>query len=539
MASLVMRSLAALLACAALLVHSYYRAPSASAGRALCPDCNVVLISVDTVRADHVGAYGYPVDTTPNIDKLAMRSVVFERAISQAPWTLPAHGAMFSGLYPQRLGVVGYPAVRKLPDVHQTLPERLRLAGYATGGFTGGGFVAAHYGFSRGFDTYTTNGRRFEHNVRQALDWLDTNKNRRFFLFFHGYDAHRPYYSSAKDKEAVGLPPNLPVERLRFCFREERARPDDASLREILSYYDAAIRHGDRELGPFFERLEQLGLMENTVIVLTSDHGEEFFEHGNCDHVRFVYEESVHVPLMVYVPGFSPEGHRVKGLVPASISVARTVLDLVGLEHGMPGVSLVPEMKGQRDGFPVVYSHANSPAGSLGSRGEVIAATRERVKLVSYTEEGASEGYNLIDDPREQNVLPEGHEAYKLRNTLRAWREAVEPLPKPKPGPPLTPEERADKERRRDRAQRLLKARMAREPAFEGGAALDKEAGAAAAAARAKKFATSKGPAPEGPATKPAPSPPPAPDPPAEEGLMEDVPDHVRESLKALGYIEE
>ncbi|MFT5042948.1 MAG: arylsulfatase A-like enzyme [Hyphomicrobiaceae bacterium] len=524
MASLVMRSAAFLLACISLLVHSHNRPAQAVSAGALCPNCNVVLISVDTLRADHVGCYGYERPTTPSIDDFSRNAVIFERAISQAPWTLPAHGAMFSGLYPGRLGVTSYPAVRKLPDGNAVLPEELRKAGYATAGFTGGGFVSAHYGFDRGFDTYTTSGRRFEYNVRQSLDWLGINKDRRFFLFLHGYDAHRPYYSTDADKKAMGLADDLPVERLRYCFREERDRPSDEGLAEIIAYYDAAIRHGDRELGPFFDRLKQLGLMENTIIIVTSDHGEEFFEHGNCDHVRFVYEESVHVPLIIYVPGHSPNGKRVPGLVPASISIARTALDLVGLQHSMPGVSLVPILTGERDSFPIVYSQADSTAGALGSRGEVVAATRRHDKLVSYMEEGASEGFDLIKDPREQKVLDEDAKAYRMRNTLRAWAASNDPLPKPKTtSTKMTPKQIAEREKRRERRLELLAERIREEPALGE-----------------KRRATRK---PSPPLPRESDDPPKKSDaefdgdPEAEPSI--EVPDHVRESLKALGYIEE
>ena len=142
------QAIAATLACLALVSCSKPQAD------ALCPGCNVVLVSLDTVRADHLGAYGYDRDTSPNFDRLAARSLVFDDAISQAAWTLPAHGSMMSGLYPDELGVTHYPALRRLPDVNPTLAERFSAAGYATAGFVGGGFVSKHFGFDRGFDEF-------------------------------------------------------------------------------------------------------------------------------------------------------------------------------------------------------------------------------------------------------------------------------------------------------------------------------------------------------------------------------------------------
>ncbi len=416
------------------LVHLGVPESAARGERPLCDRCNVVLISFDTVRADHLGTYGYERKTSPNVDALAAKSVVFERAISQAPWTLPAHGSMLSGLYPSRLGVLRYPATRALPDKNPVLPEVFRAAGYATAGFTGGGFVSDHYGFDRGFDVYSSKGRRFEHNLDDTIDWLEQHKQKPFFLFVHGYDAHRPYYSKSADKLVVGLPADAEPDQNRFCLGDDRSKPDPDRLERVVRYYDASIHHGDRAIGVFLKTLEKMNLMQDTVILLTSDHGEEFFEHGNCDHVRFVYDESVHVPYMLYVPSLAGSTRRVDGLVPASISVARTLLDVVGLEHAMPGVTLLPLLTTRGKGFPVVYSEADSAAGSLGSRGRTSAITKPGIKLVSYDDEGTDEAYDLETDPGELEPLPERNSAYLMRQTLRAWTASLRPLPRPEGG---------------------------------------------------------------------------------------------------------
>ncbi|HYB99194.1 MAG TPA: sulfatase-like hydrolase/transferase [Candidatus Limnocylindrales bacterium] len=443
MASLVLRTLTVVLTALALSLYS--RAPGAVArsDTPVCEGCNVILISFDTVRADHMSLYGYDRKTTPNVDQFAQDAVVFEKAISQAAWTLPAHGSMLSGLYPGRLGVVHYPAVRVLPRVNRVLPEVFGAAGYVTGGFNGGGFVSDHYGFDRGFDIYKSGGRRFEHNLDRAIAWLRTNRERKFFAFIHGYDAHRPYYSKPADKRAMDLDPGAATEQGRYCLRDSRDEPSNEDLQRIIRYYDASIHHGDRSLGVLFRALRQLGLMEKTVILLTSDHGEEFFEHGNCDHVRFLYRETVHVPYVLYVPGYSKGGRRVSGQIPASISVARTLLDITGIEHAMPGVSLVPMLERKQREFPIVYSEASSTAGTLGSRGKCIAITRPDAKLISYTDEGVDEAYDLYKDPHETEVLPEDHPAYDARRTLRAFASAQQALPKPSATPPPAEEQEA------------------------------------------------------------------------------------------------
>jgi len=389
---------------------------------ALCADCNVVLISMDTVRADRLGIYGHSRPTSPNVDRLAASSLVFENAISQSAWTLPGHGAMMTGLYPSRLGVTEYPAKRGLPKV-RTLADEFRRAGYATGAFTGGGFVAAHFGFNRGFDVYSSDGRRFEHNIDEALSWLRQHKERRFFLFLHGYDAHRPYYSRPEDKKAIGLSGVRNAEQRRFCTKDQRQKPDDIDV--IMQYYDAAIRHGDATVGRFLDELEALGLAGRTVVLLTADHGEEFYEHGNCDHVRFLYREVVNVPYILYVPALASEPRRVADVVPASISVARTLLEIAGIWSDLPGVSLAPILRGEPSPVRTVFSETDSIPGSNGSRGATTAMTNAKYRLISYLDEGTDEGYDAVTDRAERFVLPESNPVYQLRSTLRAWSRSL------------------------------------------------------------------------------------------------------------------
>lgn len=534
MANVVLR-VSALVVVAFALALVYLRAPESGARseRPLCERCNVVLISFDTVRADHVGAYGYKRPTTPNVDALAARSAVFERAISQAPWTLPAHGSMLSGLYPARLGVLRYPATRILSDKYPTLGEMFQSAGYATAGFTGGGFVSDHYGFDRGFDIYATNGRRFEHNLDDTIDWVGQHKDKPFFLFFHGYDAHRPYYSKAADKKAMDLPAGVEADQSRFCLRDDRDKPSPERLEKVVRYYDASIHHGDRAIGVLLESLANMGLMDKTVILLTSDHGEEFFEHGNCDHVRFLYNESVHVPYTVYVPGFTVDGLTFGGLIPASISVARTLLDLVGIDHAMPGVTLLPMLQGKQKSFPVVYSEADSAPGVLGSRGRNIAMTQDGDKLIAYTDEGTDEAFDLEKDPGELEPLPERNLAYLMRQALRAWHDALKPLPRPTSGP---------RNKAKDGAKdggpgSTVPADGESDGVEEGGegAGADKAA-ARAARAEAKRNRAEPGAKPNGAADKPKSEKKGSDAANDEEEMV--VPKELEESLKSLGYLE-
>jgi arylsulfatase A-like enzyme len=212
--------------------------------------------------------------------------------------------------------------------------------------------------------------------------------------------------------------------------KANRSRPSDLDV--VLQYYDASIRHGDREVGRILNALEALELSGRTVVLITSDHGEEFFEHGNCDHVRFLYREVVNVPLILRVPGHPSRGKRVGDVVPASISVGRTLLELVGIDASdFPGASLMPLLRGEASPFESVYSETDSIAGALGSRGATIARTTSRHKLIAYIDEKKDEGYDVATDVGEQHVLPDGDPVYQQRSDLDAWKESVVPIEPP------------------------------------------------------------------------------------------------------------
>jgi len=403
-------ALVACVVCLALAACSKSPKHTLSA-RAPCEGCNVILISMDTVRADHLGAYGYERDTSPNVDAFAADAVVFENAVSQSSWTLPAHGSMMTGLYPGRLDVTHYPARRKLPEGVDMLAEQLKAAGYATAGFTGGGFVSAHFGFDRGFDIYSSDGRRFEHNIDEALAWLELNKDRRFFLFFHGYDAHRPYFSHAVDKKALELSDRSPVEKRGFCVRGNRQRPGPRTLEAIVRFYDASIHMGDRYVGRLLDALREHGLMDESVVLVTSDHGEEFFEHGNWEHGTTLYGEQMRIPLIVKFPG-QQRGRRRVGLA-QQIDLLPTVLEVAGLAAtgGHAGASLV----GDGDGAPrAAFSYLDLD----GIRLESVVDGRYKL-IVGRSSTPTAELYDLVADPGETDDL------FAERPTVAAYLELL------------------------------------------------------------------------------------------------------------------
>lgn len=309
----------------------------------------VILISLDTLSAEHLSLYGYERPTSPFLDSLAEKAVVFDWAIVQLPGTLPSHMSMFTGLYPNQHGV--FPPDSVLADGILTVPMLLEASGIRTGGHTENGYVSGRYGFSRGFDEFDdtriplwTGG---DHVFKRGLRYLrGLGDQEKFFLFLHTYAVHDPY---TPPKRCQGLfwegppPPGAPPIATSGLLMDHNHGVNLISP-EIADYfralYDEEIRCLDQELEVFFSDLETSGLMEDVAIIITADHGEEFLEHGALGHDQ-IYNENVHVPLLILYPG--SVGSRVESLV-QSVDLAPTIYDLfqVAKPSGLAGESLVP-----------------------------------------------------------------------------------------------------------------------------------------------------------------------------------------------------
>ena len=318
------------------------------------PTRGYILISLDTLGAKHLGAYGGERPTSPFFDSLAARGALFENAWVQYPSTLVSHMSIFTGLYPQQHGVFP-PSFRLSPEI-ATLPERFSEAGFRTVGHTEGGFVGRGYGFDRGFDEFTDPRFRdttdIERTFEKGLEFLRSlEPGKRFFLFLHTYSVHDPYLPPEPYRSMFwsGEPPpgpaKLPIRQLNAGL----ASVDQRQLDYFEALYDGGVRYADGVLESFFAELAELGLEEQTTIVITSDHGEEFREHGRVGHTQ-VYPETLHVPLLVLHPDLEA-GRRVGELV-QSIDIAPTLLELAGAPplEDAAGRSLVPLLLGESRG---------------------------------------------------------------------------------------------------------------------------------------------------------------------------------------------
>lgn len=424
-------SRAAAILVVSLLFHACDRPvpPAAPPRAALCAGCNVVLISLDNVRADHVGTYGYRKPTTPNVDAFAADSAVFEHAISQSSWTRSSHMSMFTGLSPSGHGFKSLKDRHRLPDTTPTLGRVLHAAGYRTAGFTGGVNVAGAFGFDAGFDTYRTNGKYLRDNMEDIRYWLEQHKSDRFFLFAHGYEPHTPYLADAVDRVALGMRARAPKRGLKdFC---RRAR-ENGRIGRFINAYDAAIRRGDRYVGKLLSHLDKLGLRENSLIVFVSDHGEEFLEHGRCFHLTTLYSEVLRVPLVFAGPGIVPG--RIPATVPGSSSIAATIAEAVGIPGTpLPGFSLVPYLRGEPADPPeaVLSETSRSVEGGNGD-GELRALTTSRGKLIEWLTLERSEYFDYRSDPGEQRPLATGAEYEALLARIRNEADAgTQAAPKP------------------------------------------------------------------------------------------------------------
>jgi arylsulfatase A-like enzyme len=305
---------------------------------------NIVLISLDTLRADHVGCYGYHRDTTPNIDRLAADGIVFKDAFSTSAWTVPAHMSMLTGLWPMDHGLIRYPNPGVLSMDLPLVSEVLWNAGYMTLGFHGGGYTAPHWGFDRGFHVYQSRGPNLEHNLPTAIQWMKKFARRRMFVFLHAFNCHVPYDPPKEyDLFLNGNMSSYDVSSISHLYEKDIPAPEsDEDIEKVVAKYDGSIRYADHLVGRFVLELDRIGILEETVFIVTADHGEEFWEHGYFGHTKALYEETLRVPLIV--AGRWLDRSRQAATQDVSlVDIVPTVLELAGIERSKtgPGLSLL------------------------------------------------------------------------------------------------------------------------------------------------------------------------------------------------------
>lgn len=373
---------------------------------------NVVLISIDSLRADHLGTYGYERQTSPRIDELAREGVVFENTVSTTTWTLPAHLSMLTSLYPDIHGVKkGRTA---LSDQAALLPEILQTAEWATAAVVSGPFLASNFGYGRGFDLYDDQTISFKsHGAShrgitsplihdQAVDWLNGRpEDKPFFLFLHYWDVHYDYippppYDTLFDPDYEGDMNG----RHFFGNKKFRRGMDPRDREHVVALYDGEIAFVDEYLGKLFDDLAERGLWDDTLVIVTSDHGDEFLEHGYKGHRRNLYQSTLQVPLVVKMPRGRWAGKRIDSLV-GIVDLAPTILELAGLESPpeFNGRSLLSLMKQGHDTQRYYYF--------ADLEGKMKSVLGDRWKMITHHGETARrpELFDLDSDPQERRNI--------------------------------------------------------------------------------------------------------------------------------------
>lgn len=346
---------------------------------------NVLLISIDTCRADHLSCYGYESKTTPNIDALAAEGILFENVIAPIPQTLPSHASMLTGTVPPYHGVhdnTGY----QFHESNTSLAEILKDAGFATGAVISSFPLDSEFGIDQGFDSYHD---RFEtpleRNVidqRQggettdlAIHWVEKNKDERFFLFLHYFDPHYRYQP-----------------------------PDPFAARFADNPYAGEIAYTDHCIGKILDKLKEVGLYDSTLIIVTSDHGEMLGEHGEPTHAYFIYQSAIKVPLIFKVPGWSKEV-RIKSIA-GLIDIVPTVCGLLNIQtrQNVQGIDLSASFEGENISARERYLFCESFFGTKYKANSLLGILNERYKYIQTTR---PELYDLVKDPGESDNLVE------------------------------------------------------------------------------------------------------------------------------------
>ncbi|MFC2162741.1 sulfatase [Candidatus Altiarchaeota archaeon] len=382
---------------------------------------NVILVTVEALRPDHMSLYGYERETTPFLDGWGRSQVVFENAFVPSPWTIPSLGSIQTGLYPGEHGATyGY----MLDKGMSTLPKTMLDAGYDTFSATHSVHDMAEYGLLKGFmESYTVDHQEVLGNSsseinRQVKAWLDDN-NGPFFIWIHYFEPHfmynpQPPYDSMY---VEGIPKEYKLLNRRYCakngFKEDE-------LEWFAALYDGEVRYFDESFKGLMGILAERGLADNTIIAVTSDHGEEFNDHGGCDHGASQYDEVIHVPLILSIP--SKEGRVIDHQAPVK-DLAATLLHYADISvHKVGGESLHTIVEGMEGGRPI-YS-AETRYGP-----ELKAVRTDGLKLIITEGAVDHELYDLADDQGETENLyhARGDVASALMEELDGWVKKTRP----------------------------------------------------------------------------------------------------------------
>lgn len=404
---------------------------------------NVLLIVMDTLRADHLSLQGYERVTDPNLTRLANEGVMFENAYATSSWTLTSHASLFTGRWPYEHKADGG---RDLDETYPTIAEALSERGYRTGAFNGNfETVTKHWGFARGFahfeDYYQTipqlavssvYGRFMEYYVlhkvlnmefsidrrwapgvnESALQWIDQDTEKPFFAFINYYDIHAPYISPERARFSEVENPGGLV-NTDWTTADIYSPKTDEQIQGEIDAYDGGIYYNDQQIQILLDELDERGVLEDTIVIITSDHGELFGEHGLWEHHNSLYKPVIHVPLIVWFPETVPQGIRIPTAV-SNVSVPVTLLNMLGYKDQteFPGPSLTelwmdPDSVAQwPDPIAEMAESTWVNPNHLSIKGDMTTVISTDWQYIEHEFNGV-ELFNLNDDPAQQTNLAE------------------------------------------------------------------------------------------------------------------------------------
>jgi len=398
----------------------------------------ILLIGIETLRADHVGCIGYSRNTTPVFDAIAREGAVFSKVMATSSWTMPTVMSVLTSLYPEAHGTTNYD--RKLPEDVTTLAEVLRENDYKTVAFVSNPTLDGRHGFYQGFDLYDDfsvwlgfdnliGGPNADPNLnvhqiltnktltRAALRWIEQNHQEPFFMFVFYFDPHYDYIPPPPFDTMFDPNYDGSVDGRGIVEEPRRSnRPSQRDLDHIIALYDGEIRYTDTYVSKLLNAFARFCILDRTFVVIFGDHGDEFYEHGRTGHAHTLYNELIHVPLILRWPSMIPKSKRIDELA-SQVDIMPTILDYLGIQHKhhIQGTSLRDLIEGR-----VCQVHDFVFSGGRGHRCTVI---KNQYKLILNPGDGAREFYDLLNDPREQNNIYQAKESSALLASFEHYLE--------------------------------------------------------------------------------------------------------------------
>lgn len=415
------------------------------------PKPNIVIVTIDTLRADHLGCYGYKRPTSPRIDEIASRSIVFEKALCQTPQTLPSHTSIFTGMHPRTHKSITHESV--VNDNLTTLAEILKRNGYKTAAFVSSHVLDRRLNLDQGLDLYweihknkEIEERRFgqaqeiDFTTEAVLDWLRNNRKQPFMLWVHWFHPHRPYNPPPRYIDLFAGEydrPNITDSDFLTKVWREKVDLSDYDVGYIIGCYDGEVAFSDKQVGRLIDEISSLHLSDKTIIVLTSDHGEILYEHEHYfGHDIALYEQCLWVPLIITGPGLLSQAKRIPDLV-ETIDIMPTLLDLAGIgkPKGIDGRSLLPLIEDRSMPQAEYFFSETFPFPEKGLPRHAVRTVRHKLIWRETQGEIVKELYDLTEDPNEEiNKFSIEHAvAAHLDSVLAAWisKGGLRPAPIP------------------------------------------------------------------------------------------------------------